>query len=72
MTNKLPEVGKRYIDKNKEKIMEVTRVTTYINFSGKRLANKTRKMYCDCIEVEDLWENWEELPDSHWKKGRKL
>ena len=50
--------------------MEVTRVTTYINFSGRRLA--TKKMYPDCIELEDLWENWEELPDSQEKPEEQL
>jgi hypothetical protein len=52
---KLPEVGKRYRDKETKEIMRVKGFTDQVHYSGEMMSN--------CTNRKDFWEFFEELPE---------
>jgi hypothetical protein len=65
MTNKLPEVGKRYKQKrydDKERTITVESITQRVNFRS--------KVFDYCVDLDDFWLEFEEIPD-HIPESRK-
>jgi hypothetical protein len=67
MTNKLPEVGKRYKQKrydDKERTITVESITQRVNFRS--------KVFDYCVDLDDFWLEFEEIPDHIPDNGKKV